>query len=167
MSATKCTHCGKSVLASDLYCPACGTPTASNVTSTRIGCLFVMAIILFVVVSSRMDKADRKYEALTRQFEESKREQNETPEEARTRKIKQSFSPWNGGHYALVKLTKDSMNDPKSFEHINTKYWDMKEHLVVRMDFRGKNAFGGMVKNFIIVKTTVDGKILEIINQGP
>jgi hypothetical protein len=167
MTPKPCSKCNKELPVTASYCPSCGTPTAAEVTATRIGCLFVIALILFVLISSWMDQADRKHEALNRQFEESKRARNETPEQARERKIKHAFSPWNGGHYALVKLTKDSMNDPKSFEHVNTQYWDMKEHLVVRMDFRGKNAFGGMVKNFIIVKTTVDGKILEIINQGP
>jgi hypothetical protein len=58
------------------------------------------------------------------------------------------------------------MNDPKSYEHADTKFWDMGDHLVVTTTYRGKNAFGGVVKNWVKAKTDLDGNVLEIIEEG-
>jgi hypothetical protein len=56
------------------------------------------------------------------------------------------------------------MNDPDSYEHEETVYWDMGDHIVVRTTFRGKNAFGGVVKNSIKAKADINtGQIIEII----
>ena len=59
------------------------------------------------------------------------------------------------------------MNDPKSYEHVETVYWDMDDHLIVRTKFRGKNVFGGVVLNWILAKVDIDGNVLSIIHQGP
>lgn len=55
------------------------------------------------------------------------------------------------------------MNDPKSFEHVETRYTDYTTYLVVEETFRGKNAFGGVVKQTIKAKIDLDGSIFEII----
>ncbi len=57
------------------------------------------------------------------------------------------------------------MNDPGSYDHDKTVYWDMGDHLVVRTTFRGKNAFGGMVINSIKAKVSLNGQVLQIIEQ--
>jgi hypothetical protein len=59
------------------------------------------------------------------------------------------------------------MNDPKSYEHVETRYADKGDHLIVKTTFRGKNAFGGVVPNWVIAKTDLDGNVLEVIAQGP
>jgi hypothetical protein len=59
------------------------------------------------------------------------------------------------------------MNDPKSYDHDKTVYWDKGDHLIVKTTFRGKNAFGGVVVNWISAKSDLDGNITEIIAQGP
>jgi len=87
--------------------------------------------------------------------------------EARKKRIKQCFSGWDGSHDGLTKLIKSSMNDPKSYEHVETVYWDMDDHLIVRTKFRGKNVFGGVVLNWILAKVDIDGNVLSIIHQGP
>ena len=66
----------------------------------------------------------------------------------------------------LTKVIKGSMNDPGSYEHVETVSWDMGDHLVVRTTFRGKNAFGGVVSNWVKAKTDLDGNVLEVIEQG-
>ncbi len=59
------------------------------------------------------------------------------------------------------------MNDPGSFEHDQTNYWDMESHLVVLTSYRGKNAFGGVVRNWVKAKVDIQtGQVLEIIEQG-
>lgn len=83
--------------------------------------------------------------------------------EARKKLISKGFSSWDGSHRELTKVIKESMNDPKSYDHVETNYWDMGDHLVVRTTFRGKNAFGGVVKNSVRAKTDLDGNVLEII----
>jgi hypothetical protein len=67
--------------------------------------------------------------------------------EIRAEKIKSQFSAWNGSHVGFVRMIKDAMHDPGSFEHIETRYKDESDHLVVVMDFRGKNQFGALVRN--------------------
>jgi uncharacterized protein YaaR (DUF327 family) len=58
------------------------------------------------------------------------------------------------------------MHNPDSYEHVQTRVWDMGDHLVVSTTYRGTNAFGGIVKNFIKVKVDIDsGTILQVIDQ--
>lgn len=85
---------------------------------------------------------------------------------ARKKRIEGGFSAWDGSHLGLTKVIKESMNDPRSYEHVDTKYWDMGDHLIVTTTFRGKNAFGGVVKNWVKAKTDLDGNVLEVIEQG-
>ena len=86
---------------------------------------------------------------------------------ARKERIEKRFSSlWDGSHRELTKVIKGSMNDPGSYEHVETVSWDMGDHLVVRTTFRGKNAFGGVVSNWVKAKTDLDGNVLEVIEQG-
>lgn len=87
--------------------------------------------------------------------------------EERKERIERGFSAWDGSHRGLTKIIKASMNDPKSYEHVETVYWDMDDHLVVKTTFRGKNAFGGVVPNWVKAKVDLDGNVLAIIEQGP
>jgi hypothetical protein len=82
--------------------------------------------------------------------------------------LEKQFSAWDGSHLELTKIIKKSMNDPNSYEHEETVYWEMNDHLIVRTTFRGKNAFGGVVKNWVKAKTDIQtGQVLQIIEQGP
>ena len=87
-------------------------------------------------------------------------------EATREERLEKGFSGWDGSHRGLTEFIKDSMNDPGSYEHVETVYWDMGNHLVVRTTFRGKNAFGGVVSNWVKAKTDLDGNVLEVIEQG-
>lgn len=98
---------------------------------------------------------ERKNEEKMKLEEEAKKEKKE--------KIEKHFSSWDGSHLELTKYIKSIMNDPSSYEHVETKYWDMGDHLIVLTSFRGKNAFGGLVKNNIKAKVGFDGKIISII----
>jgi hypothetical protein len=85
----------------------------------------------------------------------------------RTEQIGRHFSAWDGSHRNLTALIKESMNDPRSFEHDRTTYRDAGDHLVVQTRFRGKNAFGGTVLNQVTARVDLDGNVLEIMSQGP
>ncbi len=56
------------------------------------------------------------------------------------------------------------MNDPDSYEHVETVYWDMTDYVVVQTTYSGKNAFGGRVKNSVKAKADNNGNIIEIID---
>lgn len=83
----------------------------------------------------------------------------------RKKMIEAQFSAWDGSHRNLEKMIKNSMNDPDSYQHVETRYWDMKDHLVVITTFRGKNAFGGVVKNSVKAKVDLNGNVLKVLEQ--
>ncbi len=58
------------------------------------------------------------------------------------------------------------MNDPDSYKHEETRFEDKGAFLIVGTGFRGKNAFGGMVKNTILAKIDFDGNIIAILKTG-
>ncbi|WP_291151807.1 hypothetical protein [Flavobacterium sp. UBA7680] len=90
-----------------------------------------------------------------------------TPKSERQIELEKQFSAWDGSHPGLTKMIKEAMNDPDSYEHAETKYWDMDDHLIVLTTYRGKNAFGGVVKNYVKAKVDLNGNVLEIIEEGP
>lgn len=61
--------------------------------------------------------------------------------------IKNFLSSWDGSNRELVKLVKSAMNDPKSFEHVETRFIDRGNSLKLFMTYRGKNAFNATVTN--------------------
>lgn len=86
--------------------------------------------------------------------------------EKRKNQIERNFSAWDGSHRGLTKLIKKAMNDPSSYKHVEIVYWDMGDHLIVKTTFRGKNAFGAVIKNWVKAKVDLDGNVIEIISQG-
>lgn len=89
-----------------------------------------------------------------------------TPKTEKQIQLEKQFSTWNGSHIELTKLIKNAMNDPDSYEHVETKYWDMTDYIVVRTVYSGKNAFGGRVKNFVKAKYDNKGNLIEILEEG-
>ena len=85
----------------------------------------------------------------------------------RKKKIEHQFSAWNGAHRGLQRIIKKTMNDPDSYDHVETVYWDLGKHLIVKTTFRGKNAFGGVVTNWVKAKFDIDGNIIEIMESYP
>ncbi len=80
--------------------------------------------------------------------------------------IKAQFSSRSGSHLSLEKEIKESMHNPNSYEHIETKYWDMGDHLIIITKFRGSNAFGGIVSQFVKAKVSIRGGVIEIFERG-
>jgi len=79
--------------------------------------------------------------------------------------INLGFSIWDGSHRQLVKLIKMEMNDPSSFDHVETKYIDNGNGtLNVLMKYRGKNAFGAIVLDSVKVRTNINsGEVVDVI----
>ena len=104
---------------------------------------------LFITVetnhNSKFDRLDKQTRdnSLT---ETQKQEKVEAERLVRHKKmIEAQFSSWDGSHINLTKAIKDAMNDPDSYEHISTKYFDLGDHIKVVTEFRGTNSFGAKV----------------------
>lgn len=79
--------------------------------------------------------------------------------------IERQFSGWDGSHKTLTLALKKVLNDPKSYEHVQTTYFDMKDHLVVKTTYRANNAFGAKVLNQVTAKVDLKGNIIEVVNE--
>ena len=117
------------------------------------GCSFliVACIALFFLLRSCMGCGEEKEIPLT-------------PQQIRKKEIQKCFSGWDGSHIELTKIIKSSMNDIDSYSHVKTVYYDKDSVLLVETTFRGKNAFGGTIKQTISAMTDIETCIvLEII----
>lgn len=109
---------------------------------------------------------ENKYlEQLREKKREKEREKKERIEKIKKRKalIELQFGCWDGSHYKLTEYIKKHMNDPDSYKHVKTAYSDCGSYLLVKTTFRGKNAFGGYVKQTVIAKVNLKGDVIKII----
>jgi tetratricopeptide (TPR) repeat protein len=83
-------------------------------------------------------------------------------EAQREKDILKQFSVWDGSHTKLKRYVKNNMNDPKSFEHVESIYADKGSFIYVYMKFRGTNAFGAKVLNEVRAKVDLQGNILSV-----
>lgn len=85
-----------------------------------------------------------------------------TAAEQRRALVEKQFSSWNGAHRNLEERVKAALNDPDSYEHIETKYQDRGKYIFLRMKFRGANLFGGKVVNEVMATAAIDGTLLTV-----
>ena len=85
--------------------------------------------------------------------------------EERKAKIESQFSVWDGAHHSLENLVEMNLRDPNSYDHISTNYFEMGDHLVVNMKYRARNGFGGMAIGFVKAKYSINGDLIEIVEQ--
>lgn len=93
---------------------------------------------------------------------ESEPETPLTKEEIHTQNIQKLFSAWDGSHIKLTEKIKESLNDPKSYEHIETTYQDKDSFLIINTTFTAKNGFGGTLKKKVIVASDTLGNITDV-----
>src|SRR5574343_1183699 len=84
----------------------------------------------------------------------------------RDKLISAQFSQWDGAHHGLERFIKENMNDPDSYDHVRTVYWDKGDYLIVKTTFRGNNAFGGKVLNSVKAEVSLDGKVLRVLKTN-
>ena len=75
---------------------------------------------------------------------------------------KKNISAWDGSNPALERTVKNAMNDPDSYEHVQTTFEYKKDKVIGTMLYRGKNAFGGKVVDKAIGTFDYDGNLLEV-----
>ncbi len=92
--------------------------------------------------------------------------------------VESQFSAWDGSHNEFVRLVKENMNDPKSFEHVETKYLVLSTQeqidevgkgeigdLYIYMKFRGTNAFGGKILSEAEGLASYKKQTITILNE--
>ncbi len=57
------------------------------------------------------------------------------------------------------------MNDPDSYEHDETRYIDNGDTLTVLTSYRGKNAFGGVVRASVTAVVDLEGNVIEVVQN--
>ncbi|WP_066838157.1 hypothetical protein [Rufibacter ruber] len=90
-------------------------------------------------------------------------EQEEEKRAQRDEELGKQFHPYDGSHIVLERYIKANMNNPDSYEHVETTYRDFNKYLLVITRFRGTNAYGGVVTNTIRAKVALNGDIIEIL----
>lgn len=84
------------------------------------------------------------------------------PELTPEQRVLAQFSKWDGSHTASVKAIKDAINDPDSFKHGETRYWERPDGFKVMTTFHARNGFGGMVKTRAVTVVDLSGHVLSL-----
>lgn len=120
----------------------------------QVGCLLVLALMVCLGVASyRYLNHRQQLRAAGREeaaFAARTAERAEGLEErlSNRRKGLHCLSPVDGSHPDVVRVVKDRLADPDSFQHIKTLVFPadaMGRHRLL-MTYRGRNGFGGMVR---------------------
>lgn len=87
-----------------------------------------------------------------------------TPQETREDLIYSKFyaRPPHGFHAPLVDLVSRNLNNPKSFDHLETFVIEKDSTILIKMDFTAENGFGGSVRESVTVEADFYGNILTI-----
>lgn len=75
---------------------------------------------------------------------------------------KKNISSWDGSNPALERTVKNAMNDPDSYEHVQTTFEYKNDKVIGTMLYRGKNAFGGKIIDKAVGTFDYDGNLLEV-----
>lgn len=59
--------------------------------------------------------------------------------------VNNQFSSFDGSHIKLTEYIKETLNDPDSYEHVETKYKLKDKYIHVIVTFRGANKFGSII----------------------
>lgn len=158
MALNKCKQCKKQTSRKTSKCSNCENNTSAKNGENTTKVWPFLLLILFCCTAVLVSEEHSKPQIELTAEEQTKRD--------RADKVSQSFSVWDGSHIALKRLVKAAMNDPDSFEHIDTRYIDHGETLFVVMEFRGRNAYRGMIKQTVRANVDVDtGEVIEIVSQ--
>lgn len=161
MGLINCPECKKQISDSAEACPKCGfkfTPESMSTEKEKqkkaskaagFGCLAIVLVFFLIIFASPKQPA--------------------APEIPKTRaeKISGLFSALDGKLYGLTSYVKQNLNDPKSFEHVQTTYSDKGSYLVVKMVYRAKNGFGALVLQSITAQVDLAGNPTKILSTEP
>lgn len=159
---TKCEACEATISEAAVTCPKCGHPMKKQPKqnkSSSSGCLvIVLALVILGVVGSQLPSTGTGSGKKTATTTEAKAPLS--PEEKRKQQIKRQFSAWDGAHINLEMLIEENLKDPDSYQHIETRYRDNGDSILVTTKYRAKNSFGGYVVNTVVATYDLEGNLL-------
>jgi len=118
-------------------------------------------------IKERKQKAIDAMSPTARRLVKAKIRRNEVSVKQKKNYAGAGFSIWDGSHSGLKKFVKQRMHNPSSFRHVETKFnADEADHILVKMTYRGSNAFGGIVTNWILARVDYRGNVISISGQG-
>lgn len=79
--------------------------------------------------------------------------------------IKSQFSGWDGSHRNVEAALKAQMKNPKSYEHVETRYSVGADSITVVTTYRGTNGFGAVVTSQAIATVDKTGNVLSLVSQ--
>ncbi len=82
--------------------------------------------------------------------------------ERRQHLIDRQFAGFSGANVYVQRAIKENMNDPDSYDHIETTYSDKGKYILVFTKFRGKNSFGGTIIQNVTAKVDIEGNVISL-----
>lgn len=148
MALTPCRECGAQVSTRARACPRCGARVRRTSLFTKMVLIFFGFALVGTVVGNVTSQMERARE-ITRQAEL-------TPEERETeRRAKEAATQAKAEReanfqkvLAVAQTVKQAANDPKSIEFEEALMTDAG---AIAIKFRGRNAFGGLIVNYVVV----------------
>ncbi len=154
-----CKSCGEEISKKAEACPHCGHNYKKEATQIGCGGLIVILIVEAIIFNSCDDGESSKSNS-------TYSSESKTPKvETRKDKIESQFSAWDGSHYNLERLIVKNLKGPDSYEHIETRYGDKGDFILVVTKYRARNSFGGMIVEQVAAKVDIEGNIIEIISE--
>ncbi|MDP2890329.1 MAG: hypothetical protein Q8P34_15365 [Bacteroidota bacterium] len=113
------------------------------------------------------EKAERAANELKKENEHKENENRIREEKTKrlNKEAEEQFNTYDGSHRALTELIKDSMHDPDSYEHIETKFRNDGNSIFVVTKYRGMNGFGPKRISTVTAKVDFNGNVIEIVSQ--
>lgn len=84
-------------------------------------------------------------------------------QEERKAKIEKQFSAWDGKHITFSRMIQENLKDPDSFKHVETRYEDKGEYILVAMKYRWTNSFWAVMTEYATGKFTIDGEFIGLV----
>lgn len=125
--------------------------SGSNMTSGRLGYVVGMSFVLICAIGM-FNAPPRTHDIPL------------TKAEILQKQIRSQFSSWDGSHRGVEKYIKTLLNDPNSYEHVETRYRNNGDHLRISTTISAKNGFGGRVRSSFIAKVDLKGNVFSIKN---
>jgi len=189
MSYGACPSCKKEIPSGLVFCPSCGASKADKPDkgsfsgnssgspgkrSAPVGLIVVVA--LASALAALLYQAEKSTPPPSNPAPQAAETPALTPEqineaarvakaEERKKRIAQAFQ-LSGEHWELRQLIRRNLHDPKSYQHIETRYVDDdSDVLEVVTRYRAKNMFGALVINTTLARTHIDGRVIEIVHS--
>jgi len=161
MAIKKCKECGNDVSEQAKTCPHCGVSAPAG--KKHVGCLGSSLVILAALIFfTNMGNSPESNNTAQPTPAQPITAQPITAKDIRVDELLKCFSGWDGSHIELTKLIKEGMKNPDSYDHVETKYSDKGNHLIVITQYRGTNSFGAVVTESVIAETLLDCSVKSV-----